>query len=230
MLIFNIVSENDKKKKRRLFFYQKDKNVKPERSSFVINNMVFNVVNISKEMLLNGELDKILPRFKGKILKTSDNDINIYLKDYLYNTDLYLKKSYLSQLKTVVKNEVSPSLCIYDDFFNFTQEICDVSSICKNITIYSKWCGEIQRYIDYCFFNYGLTVYLNESFALDSHTIYINLNNIYQDKAIFINIKGEESQLLPDVCYFTSNDDIKKLTYYGVPIKSACALLKDKST
>ncbi len=231
MLVINLINKDVKRKRKRFFSKKKEpEQESPVRSSFVCKNIVFNIVNLSSEQILSGKLDRLFARFKGKIIKTSDDNVNEYLKDNLYDTSLYLKKAYLSQLKIILKRECLSSICIYDNNLKCNDELILLAKICKNVTVYSPLTPELQRFSDYCFLNYGITVLINESFALNRETVYVNFNDISGGKDVYISIKGEERLLVPDIAYYLPNENTALLTSYGVPLKTACALLKDKST
>ncbi len=231
MIILNI--DNNEIKRKRMYIFRK-KTEKPEeiirRSRFICRGIIFNVVSVSKKHILSGELDNYLKRFKGEILKTNDDEVNNYLCDLLFDTSEYLKKAYLSQLKKIIRKLKMASLCIYDDYFELHSELYNIAELCKNITIYTHELKKVTLFSDECFLKYGINIFINESFALNNETVFVDFNGINDNKAIFTVINGEQTQLIPDISYFTPDDNTKLLSSYGVPIKTSCALFKDKIT
>ncbi len=226
MLIINLINHDDKNYKKNLFFKKKTK-TPLQRSSFNYNNTVFDVISISEKQVYSDEYTELFKRYKGKILETSCNSVNDYLSGYLYDISQYIKRAYLSQLNNVLKKYKIPSLCLYDDKFVFYDELKNIALQCKSITLYAKENIDMQRFCDYCYINYGLDVYVNESFALQDNTFFVDFTSSFNTKRMIIRGNANEHILTPDKSYLIPNETTKKIMLYGVPLWSACAVTKN---
>ena len=92
-----ILKLNEEKKKKSLkLFRKKQKNIVNKKSSFVCQNVIFNVVELSESDLYNEEIITLLNKYKGAVLDTQNKGINDYLTSYLFNYSFYIKRAIIS--------------------------------------------------------------------------------------------------------------------------------------
>ncbi len=221
MLILNLKEE----KKKKTFFGKIQKSYTLDVSSFVCEKVVFNVVNLSIEDLGKCEVVSLLNRYKGLVLDTKNAEVNKKICNYLFDGQLYYKRAVVSSLASKLRFYESPSLCVLDDNFRFSSEWIEVARKCKNIVIKGNINIEINRFVEFCFKEYGLNVFVNENVPGDM--IFIDFNSLNGDKSVDFTYKNTTEKLCPDLLYFRPNDSVNRLISLGVSKELACAALEN---
>jgi hypothetical protein len=83
--------------------------------------------------------------------------------------------------------------------------------------------GEMQRFTEYCLSQYGLDVLINDNSLLKENAVIIDFNSLHEDLYIELKIENEDIKVYADRNYFTDDDNVLKLTEYGVSQTFACA-------
>ncbi len=210
------------KRKRSLF----RKNTTPYKTSgFIVNNTVFNVIELQKKRLKTNEIKMLLNKYKGFVLDTEDVEVNSFLQEYLFDCTPYMKRSFISGICNALRNENKFSLNVYDNDFKFSSEWVELSKKCKRIILNGVKNNDMVVFADYCFNELGLNVFINDLSVRDENEISFDLNLI--NNKSYIELNGAiNCRVYPDKAYFILNDTAKKLIEYGVSDKMACAAVQ----
>ena len=219
MLIINFVDKIFQEKKR--FFKRIKSEEFFERYNLRLGNKVFTVVNTSME-IDNIEIFRLVKSFKGKLLKTSNDDFNFMYSDMIFDSYQYNKRAILS---TLFRNiDKYSSVCIEDYDFKLTQEIADIAKISKKICIIGSENTDLLRFCNICYLKLGLKVVLNDySFKSD---VYVNLSDNKNGDGIYCIMNNKEMLLYPDTEYYLPDENVNKLIELNVSVKDACAALE----
>lgn len=219
MLIIKVSEE-----KRGFFRFKKRKNF--ACTSFVINNTVFYVTEISKKDLNNPSFISLLNKFKGSVLNTSDENINSFLKGYLYNPAFYIKRAILSSASKELKgNSVKQNIIIKDNHFTFCPEMLNFTDICKHLCIVGEINSEIIRFKEYCLNQYGLNVFVNDTSLINENVVVLDLDIPFKELYTHIKNGNDYIKIYADQSYFSEDENVKKLTDYGISQVFACAAI-----
>lgn len=222
MLVLKLI-DNKKDDKIRLFRKRKNQSIR-KIDSFICNNEVFNVIEVSKGMLEASEFREYINRYSGAIICSMELEQEEKLKRYLFDPTLYYSRAYLSALTSYLKAQNETEICIYIDNFRFCREWVELTNVCKTVIIVGSQNAELKSFCDFCRVELGLVPQINDVSLLTNKFIRVNLNNINISESCIILLKNEvDIKLSPDARYFAENDSVKKLKEYGISKKTACA-------
>ncbi len=222
MLVLKI---RDGKSKRKFNFFKRKKK-RFDCSSIVIDNVVFYVVELEGEDVTNKDIIMLLNKFKGNVLDTSDSKVDAFIAEYLYNPQNYIKRALLSAVTKELKskNEVF-DIIIYDNHFLFNPELLGLIDCCRYLCINGIVSGETNRFKDYCLYQYGLDVFINDSSMVSKKVVIIDFNKLVNSICMDVEINGDVINIYGDQAYFATDDRVKILTDSGVSLLMACAAI-----
>ena len=222
-----ILKLNEEKKKKSLkLFRKKQKNIVHNKSSFVCQNVIFNVVELSESDLYNEEIISLLNKYKGAVLDTQNKEINDYLTSYLFNYSFYIKRAIVSSFIDFLTTSDIRDVVIYDENFKFSEEYVRLAGICRRLVIFCDENKEIIVFSKYCYNKFGLNVFINDESFVKGKSIYINLNNVIRREPIMVCDGNNNLEITAASEYFVVNPSVKKLTDFGVSHDMACAVVE----
>lgn len=222
-----ILKLNEEKKKKSLkLFRKKQKNIVHNKSSFVCQNVIFNVVELSESDLYNEEIISLLNKYKGAVLDTQNKEINDYLTSYLFNYSFYIKRAIISSFIDFLATSDVRDIVIYDECFRFSEEYVRLAEICRMLVIFCNENKEIIVFSKYCYNKFGLNVFINDESFVKGKSIHINLNNVIKREPIMVCDGNNNLEITAASEYFVVNPSVKKLTDFGVSYDMACAVVE----
>ncbi len=224
MLILKLNKE--KKKKSLNLFRKKQKNIVHNKSSFVCQNVIFNVVELSESDLYNEEIITLLNKYKGAVLDTQNKEVNDYLTSYLFNYSFYIKRAIVSSFIGFLTTSDIRDVVVYDENFKFSEEYVRLAEICRRLVIFCNENKEIIVFSKYCYNKFGLNVFINDESFVKGKSIHINLNNVKKREPISVWDGNNNLEITADSEYFAENSSVKKLTNFGVSHDMACAVVE----
>lgn len=218
-----ILKFNEAIKVRRSLF--KKNNSLFKTGGFILNNAVYNVIELNKKSLKTDEFILLLNKHKGAVLDTDDQEINDYLKSYLFDCSPYIKRALLCAVANGIDEKRDIILKVTDDNFRFSSEWLDIARKCKSVVLSGSENNDMHIFSDVCFKELGLNVYINDD-SLSS-----------QNEAGLLFIAGESGYtaqltgcinktIAPDSEYFKVNEAVSKLMSYGVSRVFACSAVQ----
>ena len=221
MLILKIMNN----KPRRRPFLSKRK-ISFNLSSFVLNNNIYYVAEVYPSDIYSENFHLLINKFKGSVLNTRNNEVNDYIRQYLFNPSSYVKRSLLCALCNELKSRAYiDDVVIYSNSFVFYPELTELVNCCKRLFVFGEENGELERFRDYCYSIYGLNVLANGSVTPSGEAVVIDLNNFHDDLYTEIKIGDEHVRVYAERDYFTDDTNVIRLTEYGVSQVLACAAI-----
>ena len=211
----------------RLLLGKKD-NV--SRDYAVIGNKRFDIYSMTCCDLSLPEVQRILRIKKGKLLESLNTEQNELLTEYLVDKKPYYKRALLSSVIEFIKQVGEQlSVAVFDDYFFNCDEYNSLAKSVRAFTLVTSRIDLAEKFADEIYREYGLRVVIRQLSPISYFDLSLDFSGIKKDGSLNIIYRGESMLIYPDNKYFESDNDVLELMKHGVPIKCACAVLRDNN-
>lgn len=200
------------------------------RDYAVIGNKRFDIYSMTCSDLSLPEVQRILRIKKGRLLEALNTEQNDFLSEYLFDKKPYYKRALLSSVNKYIKQSGEQlSVAVFDESFLWCDEYNSLAKSVRAFTLVTSETISAQNFAKKIYCEYGLSVVVRQQYPLSAYDLYIDFSNIEKDGSLNIIYKGESMLIYPDNKYFESDNEVLELMKHGVPIKCACAVLRDNN-
>ncbi len=196
----------------------------------VIRNKPFDIYSMTYNELTSTETHRLFRMNKGKILESLNTEQNDFLSEYLFDKKPYFKRALLSSVNKFIKQlgeQLSVVIC--DDFFLLCEEYEALAESVRGLALVTSETAKLNSFADKIYYEYGLRVVVKQQLALSGYDLSLDFSKIEKDGSLNIIYRGAYVHIYPDNLYFEPDDDVLRLMEQGVPIKCACAVLRDNN-
>ena len=200
------------------------------RDFALIGSEPFDIYSMTYSDLISNEAQRLLQMNKGKILESLNSEQNDFLREYLFDEKPYLKRALLSSVNKFIKGldeQISVAVC--DDAFIECKEYFSLAGSVRGFTLLTAESEIVDSFLDKSYYEYGLKVVVRQQFLFSEYDLLLDFSGMEKDGGIKMICKGEYVPVYFDNSYFEPDDEVSALMNYGVPLKCACAVLRDKN-
>ncbi len=227
MLIIKLI---DKKDDTRNYFMKLLLGKKNEvtRDHKVISNKHFDIISTTYDDLTSSDIQRLLRMNKGKVLESLNFDLNDLLCEYLFDKNSYIKRAILSSVKNFIKQSCGQiSVIVYERCFLTCKEYYSLAESVKGFTLITEKTSITDSFVEEIYYELGLKVVVQQKNISSECDLIIDFSRIEKDGSLFVNFRGDNVLIYPDNSYFEPDDEVLALIECGVPIKCACAVMRD---
>lgn len=200
------------------------------RDYAVVGNKPFDIYSMTNNDLTSTETQRLLHMNKGKILDSLNTEQNDFLKEYLFDKKPYFKRALLSSVNKFIKQTGEQlSVAIRDDSFFLCDEYVALAESVRTLTLATSETAKLNSFVEKVYYEYGLRAVVKQQLALSAYDLSLDFSKMEKYGSFNIIYRGDSLPIYPDNLYFEPDDDVLKLTEHGVPIKCACAVLRDNN-
>lgn len=233
MLVLKIIDEPIIISKRKTFFGKKKVVETPQikRENLKVGSMNVVLLELPLSEFDNADLKRLVNVYKGKILITPQNKIDLLDNSYFFDLRRYYRKALLSSLAKYISfnKEDIMSVCLKYDDFEITDELFYVAKFTRNLEIVTKYSKLTECFKNECFEKFGAYIsFSQKEVSSGEFDIYADFSKIDNEGQLIIKENGKERCFYPDAKYFIPNNYTKILTAIGINEKIACACVNLK--
>lgn len=186
----------------------------------------FDIITLSQGDLDSEPVKHLLNVSRGKVLESTDAELNSILKDFLFDKTPYMKRALLSAVNGFIKETGDRlSVAVSDASFVMCEEYVILASLVRALSIVTE-SGDINGFADKCYYDYGLKIQARRCGLCNACDLILDFAMMKKDGSVEIMYKGERYPVYPDNKYFEPDNEILSLMAQGVPVRCACAVLK----
>ena len=192
-----------------------------------IANKRFDILSLPISKLDSPEVVKLLQINRGAVLESVDAVQNERLNEYLFDKSSYYKRALLSSVVDLVKSvNEKLSVVVCDDLFAMYDEYITLAKAVKGFCLVTTPSTQSDLFSERVYYQYGLQVVVRDKSAPQGQDIAVDFSRINADGSLTVHFMGSDVLIYPDNKYFEPDKNVLELMKYGVPLKCACAVMR----